>query len=650
MDPALKAAVAKINKKYGSGAVILGSEINEDPPRLTSGSLSFDVILGGGWAVNQWHELVGWESCLDASTQLKFEIRTKDGRLVNRKGGTIKRLWERFHNVPLDPSQPAPPRFTEPVDYFLPSVNEEDRIFLNRVADVVSTGFKDCFEVRTRGGQTLVATAEHRLYTGQGFIEVGSLKPGTVVMVHNNTRSKGRKDYSANSRRKHYYVRQHPTARVKVVRDRQRGYENRYRMVPASHAVIEAEMNGLSLQSYLGLLNSPTPLPTTLQVIPRGMHVHHLDEDFLNDDLSNLAVIGPSEHGRVHALERHNKLRFVAVEDVVESVTPVGVRETYDVRMTSPFNNFEAQRFITHNSGKTTLVLHTIAANQKRDPEWEVWWLAAEPFSPSLARMFGVDMNRVHVHDTNAMEDGYDAILAIAEERLVDCIVIDSISTLIPSREAENDSGQIAVGLGALLTNQFFRKQGSATRRSLIEADRPITGFVVNQWRQMIGSYGDPKTTPQGKGKDFAFWTIVEVIRQDWIKQGEEPIGQQIKVRTKKNKGARPMRVALMDTYFEHHVVDGEILHRAGEFDILQEVVDVGIMYNVIRSAGAWYYYGEEKWNGRAAVRIAVKESAELAEAITKEVLAIVTKTVTKTSPAQPAAEKEPPKKLRKAA
>jgi len=188
------------------------------------------------------------------------------------------------------------------------------------------------------------------------------------------------------------------------------------------------------------------------------------------------------------------------------------------------------------SNGKTALALKTIAANQKRDPEFTTVWVAAEQWVPGYAEMCGVDSSRVYVISTNLMEEAYEAVIQITESKSVDCIVIDSLPALVPSSENDKEMEESTVGRSALLTNKFFRKVGKASKRSLVDPERPFIGLMINQWRSKIGvMYGDPRTTPGGLGKDYAFFTRIEVKRDDWIETGtgqeKRRIGQTIKVR-----------------------------------------------------------------------------------------------------------------------
>lgn len=273
------------------------------------------------------------------------------------------------------------------------------------------------------------------------------------------------------------------------------------------------------------------------------------------------------------------------------------------------------------SNGKTALALKTIAANQKRDPEFTTVWVAAEQWVPKYAEMCGVDTSKVYVISTNLMEEAYEAVIRIAESKAVDCIVVDSLPALVPGAENDKDMGEFTVGRGALLTNTFFRKVGMASKRSLTEHERPFIGLMINQWRSKIGvMYGDPRTTPGGLGKDYAFFTRIEVKRDEWIEEGtgqeKRKIGQSIKVRVMKNKSAPPSQVAVVDFYFS----EGKAV-KAGEFDFAKEILAIGILNKVITRAGAYYRYADRQWQGSDAMLNTIREEIDLKEALEREVL-----------------------------
>lgn len=269
--------------------------------------------------------------------------------------------------------------------------------------------------------------------------------------------------------------------------------------------------------------------------------------------------------------------------------------------------------------GKTALVLKTIAANQAIDPKWTCAWVAAEEFVREYATKLGCDVSRMMIVDTNIMEIAYDTVIEYLDSRAVDAVVIDSLPALQPASEDDGAMADFQVGLGARLTNKFFRKQGKATKRSLITEERPVTGFMINQFREKIGvMYGDPRTTPGGKGKDFAYFTRVEVRRDEWIEDDQKRrVGQTIKVRTTKNKSAPPQRVATVDFYFADMPP-----FRAGDFDRIKEVMNLSVLFEIVQAGGGGMYsYRGDKWKGRPALLTALREEPELLEQISGEVM-----------------------------
>lgn len=273
------------------------------------------------------------------------------------------------------------------------------------------------------------------------------------------------------------------------------------------------------------------------------------------------------------------------------------------------------------SNGKTAIALKTIAANQKRDPEFTTVWVAAEHWVPSYAELCGVDVSRVYVINTNIMEEAYEAVIKVVESKAVDCVVIDSLPALVPTTENDKEMEESTVGRSALLTNKFFRKVGKASKRSLVERERPFIGIMINQWRSKIGvMYGDPRTTPGGLGKDYAFFTRIDVRRDAWIEVGsgqeKTKVGQTIKFQTRKNKSAPPQQVAVVDFYFAD---GGEV--PAGEFDFGKEIMAMGILNKVITRAGAYYRYQDRQWQGQDAMLDSIREEIDLREALEKEVL-----------------------------
>lgn len=236
--------------------------------------------------------------------------------------------------------------------------------------------------------------------------------------------------------------------------------------------------------------------------------------------------------------------------------------------------------------GKTTMVLKAIAANQKRNPDFSVIWVAAEPFDDSLAEMCGVDRDGVFLIETNIMEEAYQHLIDAMDDRAADMFVLDSYPALVATQEDEKDMEGYTMG-GAKVTNQFIRKATKAGKRSLTDPDdRPFVGIFINQWREKIGvMHGDPRTTSGGKGKNYWCYCRLDVKRDEWIvNSAKEKVGQAIKIVVMKMKGARPQQIGVTDYYFADH--DD---FTAGEYDVFKMTVNLAVLFDVIQRSGSGY-------------------------------------------------------------
>ena len=260
------------------------------------------------------------------------------------------------------------------------------------------------------------------------------------------------------------------------------------------------------------------------------------------------------------------------------------------------------------SNGKTAMVLKTIAACQALNPDHETLWIASEDFVPDWAESLGVNLGQVAVASTRVMEDAYQLMVDAIDGRAVDAVILDSYPALIPTVEDEKTMHEMSVGLGARLTGQFMRKSNKAQRRSLVEEDRDCLGIIINQWRDKIGTmYGDPRTTPGGKAKNFSYFTRVEVTRDDWVERGTQKVGMAIKAKTIKNKTAPPQRTGVVDFYFS----DSSPFHK-GEYDTVKEVSNIAISLDVVARRGAMYHFGEQKWRGKEEFLGALREDLDL--------------------------------------
>lgn len=277
------------------------------------------------------------------------------------------------------------------------------------------------------------------------------------------------------------------------------------------------------------------------------------------------------------------------------------------------------------SAGKTAITLKTIAANQVLDPSFETLWIAAEDYDVDQAQALGVDNTRVTVVPTQEMELAFEIMIEGAGSKSMDCIVLDSYPALSPSEEASKAMDEFTTAVGARLMNKFTRKAGSATRRE--QDERPLLGIIINQYRDKIGGWaprGVPQTTPGGHGKDYFYYAILEVAKDDFITEKRpgvpDPVkvGQTIAFRTIKNKSAAPQQTAKVDFYFRSAPYLG---FERGEYDLGKEYFTMGVLFRTIKKSGAWYYYGDYKWQGKDSVMADFRANPDLRDQIGAEVL-----------------------------
>jgi recombination protein RecA len=160
-------------------------------------------------------------------------------------------------------------------------------------------------------------------------------------------------------------------------------------------------------------------------------------------------------------------------------------------------------------------------------------------------------------------------------------------------------------------------------RRSLSEPDRDCLGLIISQWREKVGVlWGDNKTTPYGRGKEFHYMVRVETRRDDWVTRGDRKVGITLKARTVKNKTAPPQRVAQVDFYWEDVLSpEGLVQFHAGDYDTVKEVSNIAMALDVVTRRGAFYYYGEQSWQGKEGFLEQLREEPALLDEIKALVL-----------------------------
>ena len=249
------------------------------------------------------------------------------------------------------------------------------------------------------------------------------------------------------------------------------------------------------------------------------------------------------------------------------------------------------------SSGKTTLALHAIAESQKAGGI-AAFIDAEHAFDRFYAAKLGVDVDNLLISQPDNGEQALEIAEQLIRSSAIDIIVVDSVAALTPKAEIEGDMGDNKVGLQARLMSQALRKLTSAVSKTR------TTCIFINQLREKIGvMFGNPETTTGGNALKFYASVRLDIRGGQAIKNGEEVIGKQTKVKVVKNKVAPPFRRAEFDIMF------GEGISRAGE------IIDLGAELGIVKKSGSWFSYNDTKIaQGRDAAKQVILDNPELAE------------------------------------
>jgi len=255
------------------------------------------------------------------------------------------------------------------------------------------------------------------------------------------------------------------------------------------------------------------------------------------------------------------------------------------------------------SSGKTTLTLEVIAEIQ-RNGGTAAFVDAEHALDPVYAEKLGVNVNDLLVSQPDTGEQALEITDMLVRSGAVDIVVVDSVAALTPKAEIEGEMGELQVGLHARLMSQALRKLTGNIKRS-----NTIVIFI-NQIRLKIGvMFGNPETTTGGNALKFYSSVRLDIRRIGAIKNGEEVVGNQTRVKVVKNKVAPPFREA------EFEIMYGEGISREGE------IIELGAAQNIIEKSGAWYSYkGERIGQGKENVREFLKNNAKMAREIEDQV------------------------------
>ena len=256
------------------------------------------------------------------------------------------------------------------------------------------------------------------------------------------------------------------------------------------------------------------------------------------------------------------------------------------------------------SSGKTTLAIHAIAEAQKTGGI-AAFIDAEHAFDRFYAASLGVDIENLLISQPDNGEQALEIADQLIRSAAVDIVVVDSVAALTPKKEIEGDMGDNVVGLQARLMSQALRKLTSTVSKT------NTTCIFINQLREKIGvMFGNPETTTGGNALKFYASVRLDIRRVTSIKDGDNVIGNQVRVKIVKNKVAPPFRKA------EFEITFGEGISKVGE------IVDLGVEYGIIQKSGSWFSYNETRLaQGRDATKQVIKDNPELAEEIEAKIM-----------------------------
>ena len=257
------------------------------------------------------------------------------------------------------------------------------------------------------------------------------------------------------------------------------------------------------------------------------------------------------------------------------------------------------------SSGKTTIALHCIANVQKQGGV-AAFIDAEHALDPSWAKKIGVNLEDLLVSQPSYGEEALRIAEMLVKSNAVDLIVIDSVAALVPKNELNNDIGDASMGLQARLMSQALRMLNPALSKT-----RTCITFI-NQIRQKIGIvYGNPETTTGGLALKFYASVRLEVRKSTMIKDGDEPVGSECKVKVVKNKIAPPFRTA-----------EFALMHDRG-IDLEDDVLKVAVDDEILTKSGAFYSYKDQRLGqGKDNAKTFLRDNPTIRDAIIAEVLA----------------------------
>ncbi len=311
--------------------------------------------------------------------------------------------------------------------------------------------------------------------------------------------------------------------------------------------------------------------------------VSHIEKQFGKGSIMRLGAIGPIQ--RIPTISTGSMALDVALG--IGGVPRGRVVELYG----------------PESSGKTTLALHIIAEAQKAGGT-AAFIDAEHALDAKYANALGVDTDNMLISQPDTGEQALEITETLVRSGAIDCIVIDSVAALVPRAEIDGEMGDSHMGLQARLMSQALRKLTGTVSKS------KTCVVFINQIRMKIGvMFGNPETTTGGNALKFYSSVRLDIRRISSLKDGDEVVGNRVRVRVVKNKVAPPFKEAEFDIMF------GKGINYEGE------LIDIGQKYNIIQRAGTWFSYGDDRMGqGRENARSFLVNNPDLRDKLKTEI------------------------------
>ena len=460
----LRALRKGVNAKHGRGSMSLSQRVIPIS-RLSTGSITFDVALGGGVPVGRVTMIHGKKSCLSHDALVHYMVESDDGSVSEFPNHTIRELFERFHGDER-PSKVA---------FFAYSKDDSGSLYANRIVDVIHSGEQECFRLRVGSGHSIVATAKHRFWTGESYVRLGDLVVGNMVSVsddHNRSR----------------WVAYAQVDSIESV-----GIVDTYdvsMMDPHNNFLANGFVVHNSGKTYTALSIAAHAQRLCANCL-REVEIDEVKETHDPDT-------GEVEYFAVAQCDCYSKGIF----------TPRPFPHELDPRSSDGLRSVEMEVKEKGKSKKRRVKAFEWRCEELKKNSYEefrVGFIDAEKALDLVwADKIGLDVRRLILELPSTAEEAVDIYDALIRTGAVDLLIVDSIAQMTPSKEIEVSSEDDLVGVQARLVNRMCRKTVAAMTDTWKDYGKQVTQLWINQVRMKVNAgFGSPEVRPGGMGQDF---------------------------------------------------------------------------------------------------------------------------------------------------